>query len=90
MEVLLGLVGADVTDRALGTADRVRAVNLDAVQGDQEAAAEALERLQGALLAQGLETLWEELAEGLRRDAIEQIPDVGITKGERFPAPPVV
>ena len=66
MEVLLGLVGADMADRTLGTADRVRAVNLDAVQGDQQTPAEALERLQGALLAQRVEAQREELASGGR------------------------
>ena len=76
MEVLLALVGADVADRTLSTADRVRAVNLDAVQGDQETAAEALERLQGALLAHRVEAQREELAEGLRREAFQQIPNL--------------
>ena len=43
MEVLLGLVGPDVADGALRAADRVRAVDLEAVERDQQAAAEALE-----------------------------------------------
>ena len=76
VEVLLGLVVADVAGRALGTADRVRAMNLDAVQGDEQAASETQEGLEGALVAQGVKAQWEEVAEGIGSDAVEQVADL--------------
>ena len=51
-------------------------MNLDAVQGDEEAASETQEGLEGALVAQGVKAQWEEVAEGIGSDAVEQVADL--------------
>ena len=58
MEVLLGLVLADMAGGALLATDGVGAVDLEAVEGDEQAAAEALEGGEGTLLLQGVEVLY--------------------------------
>ena len=55
-------------------------MELDAVEGDEQAAAEAFEGLQGAVLAQGVEAQGEEVAEGLRIDAVEQVADLVVAR----------
>ena len=75
MEVLLGLVSPDMAGRALRAADRVGAVDLDAVQSDEQAAAEALEGGEGALLADGVEAEGEQVGEQSGVRTVEQIAD---------------
>ena len=74
-KALLGLVGPDMADGALRAADRVRAVDLDAVKRDEQAAAEALERGEGTLLADGAEAEGEQLGEAVGVHTVEQIAD---------------
>ena len=79
MEVLLALVGPDMADRALRTADRVRAVDLDAVQGHQQATAETLERGQGTLLADGVEAEREEVGKAVGVQPVQQVTNAVVT-----------
>ena len=80
VEVRLGLVAADVARRALPAANGIRAVNLDAVESDEQAASETQEGLEGAFVAQGVETAREEVAEGIGSDAVEQVTDLVVTR----------
>ena len=79
LEVLLALVGPDMADRALRTADRVRAVDLDAVQGHQQATAETLERGQGTLLADGVEAEREEVGKAVGVQPVQQVTNAVVT-----------
>ena len=73
MEVLHGAVLADMAGGALGAVNRVRAVDLEAVQSDQQATAEALERGQGPVLAERVEADREQLSEAVGAQPVEQI-----------------
>ena len=85
MEVLLGLVLADMAGGALLATDRVGAVDLDAVEGNEQAAAEALEGGEGTLLLQGVEAAGEQVGETVGVEAVQQIADLGIA-GDRLHA----
>ena len=70
MEVLLGLVLADMAGGALLATDGVGAVDLEAVEGDEQAAAEAA---------------GEQVGEAVGVEAVKQIEDLGIA-GDRLHA----
>ena len=79
VEVLRSLVLADMADGALRATDGVGAVDLDAVEGDGQAAAEAFEGGEGALRAQGVEALGEEVGEQVGVEAVEEVADLVVT-----------
>ena len=54
-------------------------MDLDAVEGDGQAAAEAFEGGQGALRAQGVEALGEELGEEVGVEAIKEVANLVVT-----------
>ncbi len=70
-----------MADGALRAADRVRAVKLDAVESDEQAAAEAFERGEGTLLADGAETEGEQFGEAVGVHTVKQIADPRLSQG---------
>ena len=80
MEVLRALLGPDMAYGALRAVDRVRAVDLDAVQSDQQAAVEALEGGQCAVLADGSEAKREQVGAAVRVQPVEQVADAVIAR----------
>ena len=80
MEELLGFVLADMARRALLAMDGVRAMELDSVEGDEEAAVEAQEGLEAPLVADGVEAEGEEVGEEGGVETVEQIPNLIVTR----------
>ena len=80
MEVLLGLVGPDMADRALRAADRVGAVDLDSVERDRNAAVEAEEGLEGPVVAGGSEAIGKQGGEAVGVVSVEEIPNGVVTR----------
>ena len=80
MEELLGFVLADMAGRALLAMDGVRAMELDSVEGDEEAAVEAQEGLEAPLVADGVEAEGEEVGEEGGVETVEQIPNLIVTR----------
>ena len=73
VEVLLGLVLADMADGAEGATDGVGALELDTVESDGDAAVEAQEGIQGAVVAGGLQAVGKQGGEVVGVVAIEEI-----------------
>ena len=80
VEELLGLVLADMAGRALLAMDAVRAMELDPVEGDEQAAVEAQEGVEAALVADGVEAEGEEIGEEGGIETVEQIANTVFTR----------
>ena len=80
METLHGAVLADVAGGALVAVNRVRAVDLETVQSDQQATADTLERGQGSVLAERVEVEREQLSEAVGAQPVEQIANAVIAR----------
>ena len=79
VEVLDGLVLADVAGGALGAMDGVAAMELDAVEGDEQAAVEAQEGVEAAVVAEGVEAEGEQVGAAVGVETVEQIADRIVT-----------
>ena len=80
VEELLGFVLADMAGGALLAMDGVRAMELDPVEGNEEAAVEAQEGVEAPLVADGVEAEGEEVGEQGGVETVEQIPDLIVTR----------
>ena len=78
VEELLSLVLADMAGGALAAADGVGAMDLDAVEGDEEAAVEAQEGIEAAVVADGVEAEREQVGEQIGVETVEEIPNLPV------------
>ena len=80
VEVLFGLVLADMAGRALLAVDGIGAMELDPVERDGEAAVEAQESVEGTVVAGGLQAVSEQGGEVVGVVAIEKIANGVVTR----------